>query len=476
MNATVMKKIFFISFSFFLSVSFLISPQVAVALSTSTPQVYWGGYLSGTQYGPNYGTAPWDLNTWSKFETNAKKKVSILSFSTPWYNAKGWPNGYVPFVPSLFDTVRARGAIPLMNWGSWDYNNGPNQPEFSLKNIAQGNVKGFKGQTFDAYVTTWARAAKAWNHPFFLRFDWEMNGWWQFPWGTAKNPSTNVAINGNTPADYIAAWRHVHDIFVREGATNVTWVWCPNISGGQTVPMSQLYPGDAYVDWTCLDGYNKDFKNWLTFNKVFGGDTTYGLKNSYTEITSVAPKKPLMLGEFASDEWGADKGSGVSKAAWITDALKTQLPNNFPLIKAIVWFNWNSDTGSSYIIESTAAAQNAFADGISLPYYATNTFGSINTSPIPPLGTVSACVPRPACLDSTPPCEIAVPIGGFCPLSVCVGDTNGDKKVDLLDYSIVANNFLKSPLPDPRADLNADGKVDLVDYSLLSNNFLKTCS
>ena len=24
----------------------------------------------------------------------------------------------------------------------------------------------------DAYITQWAEAAKAWGHPFFLRFDW----------------------------------------------------------------------------------------------------------------------------------------------------------------------------------------------------------------------------------------------------------------------------------------------------------------
>src|SRR5690349_24021953 len=45
-------------------------------------------------------------------------------------------------------------------------------------------------------------------------FDWQMNGDWQFPW--------SAQLNGNTPADYIAAWRHVHDLFAQAGATNVT--------------------------------------------------------------------------------------------------------------------------------------------------------------------------------------------------------------------------------------------------------------
>ena len=34
-------------------------------------------------------------------------------------------------------------------------------------------------------------------------------------------------VNGNQPGEYVAAWRHVHDIFTAVGATNATWVWCP---------------------------------------------------------------------------------------------------------------------------------------------------------------------------------------------------------------------------------------------------------
>ena len=47
---------------------------------------------------------------------------------------------------------------------------------------------------FDAFITQWATDAKNWGHPFFLRFDWEMNGNWQFPW--------SVQLNGNAPAGF----------------------------------------------------------------------------------------------------------------------------------------------------------------------------------------------------------------------------------------------------------------------------------
>src|SRR4029079_13040147 len=139
--------------------------------------------------------------------------------------------------PDILTATRSRGAIPLIDWGSWDYTKGLTQPDFALRNIANGATYSYSGQTFDSYVTKWATDAKAWGHPFFLRFNWEMNGWWQFPWTTARDPATGRSANGNTSADYVNAWRHVHDIFTRVGATNVSWVWCPNISSNETTPL-----------------------------------------------------------------------------------------------------------------------------------------------------------------------------------------------------------------------------------------------
>jgi beta-mannanase len=229
----------------------------------------------------------------------------------------------------------------------------------SLRSIASGSE--------DAAITTWAQQAKAFGHPFFLRFDWEMNGGW-FPWGT-------TSTNQNTPADYVAAWRHVHDIFAAQGATNATWVWCPNLEYNGSVPYAQLYPGDAYVDWTCLDGYNEN-ANSTSFSNLFS--------QSYSDLQKIAPTKPIMIGEIGSLEYGA----GV-KADWISNMLN-QLPTNFPQIKALVWFNWrcsSSGTPRSWEIESSASSQAAFSNGIGAPYYAAASSFTMPTQlkPIQPL-------------------------------------------------------------------------------------------
>jgi len=325
----------------------------------SSPTVYWGALVDG-QAPSTENMQPGGI--FDVFESRAQKKMSILHWGQPWKMNSNYQGFYAPW----FDNVRSHGSIPMLDWSSWHLGDGINQPDFKLSTIYMG--------VHDEYIRQWALSAKSWGHPFFLRFDWEMNGNWQFPW--------SEQLNGNQPGDYIKAWQHVHDIFTQNDVTNVTWVWCPNISGLTTRSMASLYPGDAYVDWTCLDGYNKD-RTWLGFYTLFTGSGINWLYNSYQEILAVAPTKPIMLGEVASLEAG---DGGAKKAAWITDAFIYQLPINFPKIKAIVWFNWDDNNPVyTFPIESSQASIDAFSTAIKSNYFAKNDFANINTSPIPSL-------------------------------------------------------------------------------------------
>lgn len=313
----------------------------AVSASSS---IYWGAWIRSSA-----GEAPWTMTAASKFEQAAGKHVSLINWSSPFYLSDC--NGYCTFQTSQFDAVRNHGSIPFFSW-----NPGPGGGNFTDAKIAAGSQ--------DAYITAWAKAAKSWGHPFFLRFAWEMNGSW-FPWG--------VGNNGTTAADYVAMWRHVHDVFASVGATNATWVWCPNVDPfGRRAPMGSVYPGPSYVDWTCLDGYNGN-NPWLSFSGLF--------KSSYEKITGLlATHKPMIVGETASTE------SGGSKAQWITEALKA-VPAEFPKVRGLQWFD-KSEAGpgghSDWPIESSTAATTAFAAGIQSPLYVDNHYGTIGTSPIPP--------------------------------------------------------------------------------------------
>ncbi len=321
-------------------------------VSNQTPSVYWGAFILGNIHETPHAP-PWDTQPIDTFESHAQKKISILQWGQRW-QAYG---EYFNFDAALMEKVRQRGEITLMDWDSSDYGVSPkyDQPIFALSKIING--------THDAYIRKWATDAKNWGRPFFLRFNAEMNGDWE-PWSELRN--------GNSAGQYVQAWRHVHDIFAQVGATNVTWVWCPNTEKSTTIPLEQLYPGDAYVDWTCMDGYNWGGPppGWWNFYDIF--------KPTYDHILQIAPSKPMMIGEVASTE------NGGSKAAWITDVLTVQLPQNFPNLKAFIWFNV-IDYNVDWAIETSSSAQAAFAAGIALPYYATNDFANLDTWPIPPL-------------------------------------------------------------------------------------------
>jgi hypothetical protein len=326
---------------------FVASPTGCVqADSTASSRIYWGAWIEGTEtyshlYGGSWGNAPWDSRTWKTYEQHVGKNPSIIHWGVPEF----WNEGFSRWVEPL-RLVRNAGALSLIDMDTGSV---------SLRSIASGAE--------DSSIRAWARKARAYGHPFFLRFDWEMNGNW-FPWGTTPS-------SANTPADYVAAWRHVHNIFSAQGARNVTWVWCPNVQDQSRARYARLYPGAGYVDWTCLDGYNKHFRS-KSFSDIYG--------TAYRYLVKVAPTKPIILGEIGSLEYRP----GV-KADWISNMLSV-LPTSFPRIKAIAWFNWRIDA-KDWEIESSASSQHAFANGIASPYYATASSFSMppRLSPIRPL-------------------------------------------------------------------------------------------
>ena len=126
----------------------------------------------------------------------------------------------------------------------------------------------------------------------------------------------------------VAAWRHVHDLFAQAGVTNVTWVWSPKVSDR---PLGGLYPGDAYVDWVGVDGYNwgttASWSSWQTPSQVFG--TTLA---NLRRVSS----RPIVVSETASTEVGGNK------AQWIQQFYSMLGAN--PDIRAFVWFNFNKET------------------------------------------------------------------------------------------------------------------------------------
>ncbi|MGW6681345.1 glycoside hydrolase family 26 protein [[Kitasatospora] papulosa] len=213
--------------------------------------------------------------------------------------------------------------IPLVNWEPFDVD---------FDDIIDGSL--------DATIEKQADGAKALEKPFFLDFAAEMNE--EEGWG------------GHDPERYIAAYRHIHDVFDDRGASNVVWVWAPNVTDSADAPAAMsYYPGDRYVDWTGVDGYNwgtsdPDFA-WQSFTDLF--------RDIYAELA--AKGKPIIIGETGSDE------TGGSKAEWIR-GIVPGLKEEFPLIKALVWFD--VDKERHWQINSSPATLAAYRRMASDPY------------------------------------------------------------------------------------------------------------
>jgi mannan endo-1,4-beta-mannosidase len=296
--------------------------------------------------------APWDMNPVTDWEQNvAGKPVSIINFWSFWSNG----GKFQGFDRAAMDNVRNHGSIPMVTWAPEAGGNAtPDQPDFRLINIIEGQ--------YDPQIKVWAGNAKLWGHPFFLRFAHEPDGNW-FPWGEDAN--------GNQRGQYVQAWRHVHDLFTAAGAANVTWVWCMNEgwAGAPRPSYASLYPGDNYVDWSCLDGYNwgTRYGAWRSFDTIF--------RWSYDTLVQVAPTKPMMLGEWAS------VGTGGSLGAWITDAFTVQIPTNYPQIRAEVWYNFL--TSFDWRVESWPGAPESLRAALSSSKYRGAEFGGLSNTPIP---------------------------------------------------------------------------------------------
>jgi hypothetical protein len=333
----------------------LLAPAAAAAAKQRPPNsLYWGAQIGDQMTGE---AAPWDMNPVYRFEQLTGKGLSLVEFASPFAECGSSGCTFIKFPTTPLENIRRYGAIPVFSWNSTFSPPSIDQPEFNLGELLSGR--------YDGFIREFALKAKAWGHPFFLRFDWEMNGFW-FPW--------NEGVNGNTPGQFVAAWRHVHDIFTAVGATNATWVWCPNVDlYNSLTPLGELYPGDAYVDWTGLDGFNwgdrRGSPGWQSFNQVF--------HRTYKRIiTRVAPHKPMMLAEVAASN------KGGSKPAWIKNMLLT-VRHNYRKVRALIWYDVD-DRGTNWPIERRKQDYQAFRSGIRAGAYRPNELGGIADNPIPP--------------------------------------------------------------------------------------------
>jgi beta-mannanase len=248
--------------------------------------------------------------------------------------AQAHPSVWSVFVAldSKFDTpallqISQSGMTPFITFDPWSWRSAATvQPAYSLRSVITGN--------HDAAIAKLAGIISAGHTPVYLRFAHEMNGWW-LPW--------SESVNGNRPGEYVAAWRHVHDLMNRLAPGLIHWVWAPNLvinHHALTTPLSELYPGDKYVDDLGLTCYGHS------------GTASSTCGATLTAMQQLS-KRPIILSEIGAD--------GAGQAKWI--ASLAQLFARFPRINGFIYFNTTpATTGASghYQFTGSGPSESAF--------------------------------------------------------------------------------------------------------------------
>jgi mannan endo-1,4-beta-mannosidase len=167
-------------------------------------------------YEPN---APQTYAGVNKFARAVGRQPNLVSYYSGWGET---------FQRRFAETAARHGAKTIVQM---------DPTNISLTQIADG--------AYDAsYLRPFAKSVAAFGQPVVISFGHEMNGFW-YTWG----------YHHSSPASFIAAWRHIVNLFNHEHANNVTWLWQVNSDSKATGPVRRWWPGAKYVNWIGVSGY-----------------------------------------------------------------------------------------------------------------------------------------------------------------------------------------------------------------------------
>jgi hypothetical protein len=221
-----------------------------------------------------------------------------------------------------FTAAQQSNVIPYITWEPWQpptaatsgTSQAAPQPQWSNAAIASG--------TQDAYITMWAQAVKASGRPVYIRYAHEMNST-TYPWSV-------------DPANYVAAWRHIYNIFQSVGATNAKFVFAVNADTYETPTQwcagwQQYWPGAQYVNAVGMTTIQ------------FGGVKTndYSVANFARRIQILRRLgKPIDLSETnvvynLRVSWFQSLAKYLHSAPWIESLIISQAPSRASVIDGV---------------------------------------------------------------------------------------------------------------------------------------------
>ncbi|GAA2421802.1 hypothetical protein GCM10010421_04430 [Streptomyces glaucus] len=233
-----------------------------------------------------------------------------------------------------------RDHMLLLSWESkwWG---GTKRQQPTWRRIAAGDLD-------ETVIDVQARRVKEYGQrtgkKVFLSFDLEMD--------------TRTPDNG-TPAEFVAAYRHIHDRFRELGVDNVVWTWITTGYLDHADVIERMYPGDEYVDWIGYNQYNYyrcHDADWLTFAQT-QTDTHAWIR------ANISDDKPLMLSEFGT---AADDSRPERQARWYAEV--PRVLKRLEGVKAALQWNYRDPGPHCDLALANDAAWDSLREAVADPY------------------------------------------------------------------------------------------------------------
>ncbi len=244
-----------------------------------------------------------------------------VKFQTVVTYQKWGPDSLSYFPQRLLREVLRRDAVPLIVWEPWtdQFSFARHDPDLGRnKRVFQAITSG----VFDDYIRAYALRLRDLDGPVLVNFAHEV-GNPRFPWS---------ATGENTPAEFIAAWRHIVAMFNRAGASNVSWIFHAHTPEG----VGTYYPGDTYVDWVGITLLNYGLAQQPMPPAEIGQWTDLPSLYQAYRPALLRTGKPVVVTEFGSTQYGGDQ------LAWIDEALRT-VAGSYPEVRALNFFHSDLD-------------------------------------------------------------------------------------------------------------------------------------
>lgn len=191
-------------------------------------------------------------------------------------------------------------------------------------------------------LTRWADALKARSGTIMFTFSHEPEG------------SSSQREGLGTAPEFIAAFRHVREVFTARGVRNVQYTWNMTSNSFRVKPTdpryaAKWYPGDDAVDNVATAAYN-----WYNCGEGKGLWLSLEDRASAPLAFAKAHGKQLVLAEWASQ-------ADPRRAQWLRDAKSFLLANRASIRAAFYYQSPTPRAGCTWMLTSTADVA-AFAE------------------------------------------------------------------------------------------------------------------